>query len=82
MEDINIFQIIAKIRPFIRSKNTQRETDERPYVYCAVSSAMVMPHIMNLGMAVMTAGNTIVCTSRDDLLVFKFAVRSPGVGKP
>ncbi len=81
MKNINVFQIIPKIRPFIRSKNAQRETDERPYMYCAVSSAMVVPDIMNLGMAVMAAGNTIVCTSRDDLLVFKLAVRSPGIGK-
>jgi len=47
-----------------------------------IACTMVVPKIMDLGMAVMTARNTIICTGGNDLLVFELAVVPAGVCKP
>jgi hypothetical protein len=74
MEHIHFFQIISEIFPFVRSEYSQRKADEGPEVDDRIVSAIVLAQFMNLGMAVMTPGNTVVCAGCLDLLIFQSAI--------
>lgn len=86
MKYVNLFQIIAQIGPLIGSENSQRQTNQRPDMYGFVGSMKMVPDIMNLGVAVMATGNTIIGSGGDNLVKFHLAVgpalfREPGLQK-
>jgi len=69
--------IIAQVFTLVRSQYSQRKTDKRPQVDNGVTAAEMLAQFMNLGMAVVTPGDTIVGACCLDLLVFQFPVFQP-----
>jgi hypothetical protein len=86
MKYVNLFQVIAQISPLIGSENSQRQTNQRPDMYCLIGSMKMVPDIMDLGVAVMATGNAIVGAGGDDLIKFHLTIgpalfREPGLQK-
>ncbi len=74
MKDIDILEIIPKIRTFIRPQNSQGQTDKRPKMNSAIGSAKMMSDVMNLGVAIVTTGNTIISACGYYLVKLELAV--------
>lgn len=74
MKNIYILQVVSEVGSFIWAKNSKRQTDESPDVYCTVARTIMMAEIVYLGMAVMTAGYAIIRTGFHDLVKFNFAI--------
>jgi hypothetical protein len=72
-----ILEIIAQVFTFVRPQYPQRKTDKRPQVDNGVATAEMFAQFMNLGMAVVTPGDTIVGARCLDLLVFQLSVFQP-----
>ena len=60
MKDQDALEILTQIFPFVGSENTQRQADQGPQVYNGIVAAIMLTELMNLGMAIMAAGDTIV----------------------
>ena len=60
MKNQNILEVLAQINSFIRSQNPQRKADEGPHVNDGIIAAVMLTELMNLGMAVMAAGDTVI----------------------
>jgi hypothetical protein len=60
MKNQNILEVIAQVNPFIRPQNPQRKADERPHVNDGIVAAVMLTELMNLGMAIMATGNTVI----------------------
>ncbi len=60
MEDQNILEVLSQINPFVRAQDTQRKADERPHVHDRIIAAVMLTELMDLGMAIMAAGNTVI----------------------
>ena len=75
MKNINILQVVAQIGPLIGSEDTERQADKRPDMNGAEFSTEMMTDIVDLSMAVVAAGNTVVGTGGHDLVEFDLAVR-------
>lgn len=74
MKYVNLFQVIAQIGPLIGPENSERQANQRPDVNGLIRSMEMVSDIMNLGMAVMAAGNTVVGPGGNNLVKFQFAV--------
>ena len=74
MEYIHFLQIISQVFPFVRSEYSQRKADEGPEVDDRIVSAIVLAQLMNLGMAVVAPGDTVIRAGGLDLLVFEPAI--------
>jgi hypothetical protein len=74
MKYVNLFQVITQIGPLIGSENSERQADQRPDMDGLIRSMKMMPDIMDLGMAVMATGNTIVSSGGNNLVKFQFTV--------
>jgi hypothetical protein len=74
MKYIDILQVIAQVFPFVGSKHPQRQANERPQMNHRIISAIMFAELMNLGMAIMTAGNAVIGTGCLDLLVLQSSV--------
>lgn len=74
MEHIDLLEVISQILPFIGAKNPQGKTDQCPHMNHRIISPVMFTEFMDLGMAVMAAGNAIVRTSGFNLIIFEFAV--------
>jgi hypothetical protein len=70
MENVDLFEIIAQVGPFIGSQNSKGQTEQGPYMDDVVMPFVVFAEFVNLGMAVVAAGNTVGCTGCLDLVVF------------
>jgi hypothetical protein len=60
-----------QIFPFIFAQNTQSQADKGPQMEHAIAAAVMLTEFMNLGMAIVTAGNTIIRSGYLDLSVFQ-----------
>ena len=74
MEDVYFFKFISQVFPFIGSENAQREANQGPQVNHTVIAAIMVAELMDLGVAVMAAGDAVICTGGLDLVVFNFAI--------
>jgi hypothetical protein len=74
MKDINLFEILAQIGALIGTENSQGEANHGPQVHHGVSASIMLAQFMDLGVAVVTPGNTVVGAGVLDLLVFKPSV--------
>lgn len=63
-----------EVFPLIGSEDAKGKTDQCPKVNNPVISAKVFAQLMNLGVAIMTGCNTVVCLGGLDLVVFCLAV--------
>ena len=76
MKYVNLFQVIAQIGSLVRSKNSERQTDHRPDMHRLIGSMEMVPDIVDLGMAVMATGDTVVSPGCHDLVEFHLAIGS------
>ena len=74
MKNVYIFQVVSEICSLIRAKDSKRQADQRPYMYSTEGGTMMVTEVVHLGMAVMAAGNAIVCAGFYDLIVFKLSI--------
>ena len=74
MEYIHFFQIIPQVFPFVRSEYSQRKADQRPKVDHRVITTIMLTQFMNLSMAVMTSGNTVIGSRGFDLIIFQLSI--------
>ena len=74
MEYIDLLEIIPQVFTFIGSQDPEAQADQGPEVHHRVSATVMLAQFVDLGMAVVAGGNTIVCTGGLDLLVFEAAV--------
>ena len=71
MEHIDLFQVITHVLTFIVSQDAQREADQCPHMNHRVVTAVMLAEFVNLGVAVVAAGDAVVRTGGLDLLVFE-----------
>ena len=81
MKNVDIPQIVAQIGPLVGPEDPERQTDERPDMHGVVRPAEMMADVVDLGMAVMAAGDAVIGAGFHDLLEFDLAVFSAGLGK-
>jgi hypothetical protein len=62
VEDQNILEVLSQVNPFVRAQYPQRKTDERPHMHNGIIAAVMLTELMNLSMAVMAAGDTVIRT--------------------
>ncbi len=77
MEYIHVFQVLTQIGPFLGSQNTERKTQKGPEMNRLPCMVIYFCHIMHLGMAVMTGGDTVSGFSRKDLIGLGLAISAP-----
>lgn len=74
MKHQDILKIIPQVPALVRAQNTQRQTDDGPQMQRMVLPFVMVPDIVNLGMAVVTRRNTVVGTRFHNLLELELAV--------
>jgi hypothetical protein len=74
VKEIDLFEILTQIGPFVGAQNPQREANHCPQVHHRVTAAVMLAEFMNLGVAVVATGNAIVGARLFDLLIFDPAV--------
>ena len=70
VEDQNILEVFSQIDPFVRTQDPQRKADECPHMHNGIIAPIVFTELMNLSMAIMATGNTVIRTGRLYLLIF------------
>ncbi len=73
MENQNILQVLAQVNPFVGPQYPHRQADEGPHVNDWIIAAVMLTEFMNLGVAIMTAGDTVIRTGRLYLFVLQLA---------
>ena len=73
MKNQYILEIISQIFAFVRSEYSQGKTDECPHVNDGVIAPEVLTQLMDLGVTIVTAGDTIIRTGGFNLLIFYFS---------
>ena len=81
MKNVDIFQVVSEIGSFIGTKDAKRQTDQCPDVNGTVMSTKMMADIVDLGMAVVTAGDTIIRTGCHNLIKFNFPIGAAFFGE-
>ena len=74
MEDVDLFEVVSQVLSFVGAQNTQREADQGPQMNHVVVAAVVFGQLVDLGVAVVTAGDTIGGAGGLDLIVLLLAV--------
>lgn len=81
MKNVDIFQIVSEIGSFIGTKDSKRQADQCPDMNSTVMSSEMMTDIVDLGMAVVTAGDAIISTRCHNLVKFNFSVGTAFFGE-
>ena len=81
MKNVDIFQVVSEIGSFIGTKDSKRQTDQCPDVHGAVMSTKMMTEVVDLGMAVVTAGDTVIRAGSHNLVKFNFPVGAAFFGE-
>jgi len=84
VEDIDLFQVVSQVFPFVGAQYSQGQADQGPQVDHGIISAVMFAEFMDLGMAVVAACDAIVRPGGFDLgvfdsSVFKALVLEPGL---
>ena len=74
MKHIYIFQVVAQVCSLIRPENAKGEGKNRPEMNDLIIPAIVVRQFMNLGMAVVTAGDAVLGTALLDLLILQLSI--------
>jgi hypothetical protein len=77
VKNIDFFQIIVKVLPLIRAQDTQGQADERPEVDDAIMTPVMLTQLVDLGMAVVASGNTVVGFGGLNLAVLETTILQP-----
>jgi len=71
MKNRDVFEIVAQISPFVRAQHTHGQAEERPDVDHGIAAAVVLAELMDLGVAVVAAGNAVSRPGFLDLVVLE-----------
>lgn len=74
MKNIHVFQILSEVFAFIRTEDSHRQADQCPQVNRLPGMVANFRQIMNLGMAIVAWGDTVVRTGLENLFGFEFAI--------
>jgi hypothetical protein len=74
MENIDLFEVVVKILALVGPENAQGKADQGPQVDHTVIPAVMLAQLVNLGMAVMAGGDTVIRLGRLNLAVLDLAV--------
>lgn len=76
MEDIHILEIVAKIGALVGTKDTQGEAEQGPEMDSVPGVIVNITQVMDLRMAVMTWGNTVIRLSVEDLVNLQLTIQA------
>jgi hypothetical protein len=71
MKHHNVLKVVSQIGPFVRSQYSHCEAEDGPDVYHGITGAVMLAELMDLGVAVMAAGNAVGRAGFLDLLVLE-----------
>jgi|GEM_PF-1050785 len=71
MKNQNILKVFTQVHPLIRSQYPHRKADKRPHVNDRIIAAVMLTELMNLGMTIMAAGDTVIRTGILNLFVLE-----------
>jgi hypothetical protein len=74
VEDVYFFKFFSQVFSFIGAKNAHGQANQGPQMDHAVIAAIMVAELMDLGMAVVAAGDAVVCAGGLDLIIFDFPV--------
>jgi hypothetical protein len=77
MKHVDFLQVVIQVFSLIGSKDAQGEAYQGPEMNDAVSSAIMLAELMDLGMAVVTCGNAVIGSGGLNLGVLDFPVLEP-----
>jgi hypothetical protein len=69
VKNIHFLEIVPQIRPLIGTENPQSQTENCPEMNHRIVPTIMLAQLVNLGMTVVTSGNTVICTGCLDLFV-------------
>jgi hypothetical protein len=73
MKNQNVLEIFSQVGPLIGTQNTKRKTDEGPQVNHRIIPAVMLTEFMYLGVAVVTAGDTVIRAGYLNLVILLLA---------
>jgi hypothetical protein len=77
MKHVDFLKVVIQVFSLIGSEDTQREAYQGPEMNDAISGAIMLAELMDLGMAVVACGNAVIGSGRLDLGVLDFPVPEP-----
>ena len=77
MEDQHILEILCQIFSFVRAQYAQRKANQRPHMHDGIIAPVMLTELMNLGMTVVAAGDTVIRAGLLDLLILQAAEFQP-----
>ncbi len=81
MKYVDLFKIVAEVGTLVRSEDSQGKTNQGPDMDSVVFRPEMMADIVDLGMAVVATGDTVIGAGFNNLVEFFLAVGSSGLGK-
>ena len=69
MKNVNLFQIVFQVFPLVGAENAQGQANQCPEVHNAIAATVMFAQFMDLGMAVVAPGDTVVSTGDLNLTV-------------
>jgi len=73
MKNQYVLEVLTQVNPLIGSQYPHRKADKGPHVNHGIIAAVMLAELMNLGMAIMAAGDTVIRTGRLYLVVLELA---------
>ena len=74
MKDVDFLEIVLQVFPFIGTEHAQGQADQRPQMHHAVIGAIMLAQFMDLGVAIVAGGNTIIRPGGLNLIVLELSV--------
>ena len=74
MKYVDFLEVIPQVFALVGPQNPQRQTDQSPQVNHRIPAAVMLAELVNLGMAVVAAGDAVVGAGSLDLLVLEHTV--------
>jgi hypothetical protein len=74
VKDVDFLQVVTQVFPFIGAQYAQGEANQRPQVNHRVMTAVMLAQFVNLGVAVVAAGDAVVGAGGLDLTIFDLAI--------
>jgi hypothetical protein len=74
MEYIDLFEVVIQVLALVGPQDTQRKADQGPQVDDPVIPAVMLAQFVNLGVAVVASGDTVIRLGGLDLAVLELAV--------
>ena len=74
MKDVDFLEVFTQVFPFIGAQYAQGEADQGPQMNHGIVAAVMFAEFMNLGVAVVAAGDAVIRAGGFNLFVLEFTV--------